>query len=172
MARSDRSPKPKSAAPRIIPMRSPVRPEQDGHTLRGALGRVAADVARSVHGLPTVTISLDVPDAHAADAAPEAVAAPLRRLLEAACAAVVAPAARGECPPVREVVVTTVDTGTALEIEVADSAADVSRQEAAVVELQSLVARAGWTLSSAPCPDGGLAVTLRIPRRRGRSLAA
>ena len=170
MAPSDRSPKP--AAPRIIPMRPPVRPEQDGHTLRGTLGRVAAEVARSVHGLPTVTITLDVPDAHAADAAPEAVAAPLRRLLEVACAAVVAPAARGECPPVREVVVTTVDTGTALEIEVADSAADVSRQEAAVAELQPLVARAGWTLSAAPCPDGGLAVTLRIPRRRSRSLAA
>jgi len=73
---------------------------------------------------------------------------------------------------VREVVVTTVDTGTALEIEVADSAADVSRQEAAVAELQPLVARAGWTLSTAPCPEGGLAVTLRIPRRRSRSLAA
>ena len=170
MAPSDRSPG--HAAPRIIPMRSHARPEQDALTLRGTLGRVAADVARSIHGLPTVTISLDVPDAHAADAAPEAVATPLRRLLEAACAAVVAPAPRGECPQMREVLVTTVDTGAALEIEVADSAADVSRQEAAVAELRPLIERSGWTLSSAPCPDGGLAVTLRIPRRRGRSRAA
>ena len=170
MASSDRSPR--RAAARIIPMRPHARLESDAHTLRGALGRVAADVARSVHGLPTVTISLDVPDAHAADAAPEAIAAPLRRLLEAACAAVVAPAPRGECPPVREVLVTTVDTGGALEIEVADSAADVSRQEAAVAEIRPLVERAGWKLSAVACPDGGLAVTLRIPRRRGHSRAA
>jgi hypothetical protein len=149
-------------------MRPHPRPEHAEPTLRGALARVAADVARSVHGLPTVTISLDVPDAHAADAAPDAVAAPLRRLLEAACAAMAAPAS----PAVREVLVTTVDTGAALEIEVADSAADVSRQEAAVAELRPLVERAGWTLSSAACPDGGLAVTLRIPRRRGRSRVA
>jgi hypothetical protein len=170
MAPSDRSSG--SAAARIIPLRSPVRPELDERTLRGALGRIAADVARSVHGLPTLTISLDVADDHAADAAPEAVAVPLRRLLEAACTAVVAPGPGGACPRVREVVVTTVDTGSALEIEVADSATDVSRQEAVVAELQPLAARAGWTLSAVACPDGGLAVTLRIPRRRGRSLAA
>ena len=170
MAHSDRSPG--RAAPRIIPMRPHGRPEHGEHTLRGALGRVVADVARSIHGLPPVAISLDVPDSHAADAAPEAVVAPLRRLLEVACAAVVAPAPRGECPQVREVLVTTVDTGDALEIEIADSAADVSRQQAAVAELKSLVERSGWTLSSAACPDGGLAVTLRIPRRRGRSRAA
>jgi hypothetical protein len=153
-------------------MRPHQRPEQAEPTLRDALARVAADVARSVHSLPMVTISLDVPDAHAADAAPDAVAAPLRRLLEAACAAMAVPASRGACPTVREVLVTTVDTGAALEIEIADSAADVSRQEAAVVELRPLVERAGWTLSSAACPDGGLAVTLRIPRRRGRSRVA
>jgi hypothetical protein len=170
MTPSDRSPG--RAAPRIIPMRPHPRPEQAEPTLRGALARAAADVARSVHGLPTVTISLDVPDAHTADAAPEAVAAPLRRLLEAACMAMAAPASRGACPAVREVLVTTVDTGAALEIEVADSAADVSRQEAAVAEIRPLVEQAGWTLSSAACPDGGLAVTLRIPRRRGRSRVA
>jgi hypothetical protein len=170
MTPSERSPG--HAAPRIIPMRPHPRPEHAEPTLRGALARVAADVARSVHGLPTVTISLDVPDAHAADAAPDAVAAPLRRLLEAACAAMAAPASRGACPVVREVLVTTVDTGAALEIEVADSAADVSRQEAVVAELRPQVEHLGWTLSTAPCPEGGLAVTLRMPRRRRRSLAA
>jgi hypothetical protein len=70
------------------------------------------------------------------------------------------------------VVVTTIDTGDALEIEVADSAADAARQQAAVADLRPLVDRAGWGLSLAACPDGGTAVTLRIPRRRGRSLAA
>ena len=164
MAPSDRSPG--RAAPRIIPLRPHPRPEHAEPTLRGALARVAADVARSVHGLPTVTISLDVPDAHAADAAPDAVAAPLRRLLEAACAAMAAPASRGACPVVREVLVTTVDTGAALEIEVADSAADVSRQEATVAELRPLVERAGWTLSSAASPISTVSVPDRFDATR------
>jgi hypothetical protein len=172
MDTADRSPT--GATPRIIPWRPHGSPERDGQSLRGVIAGLAAEVARSIRGLPIVRISVDVGDAHVADAEPEieSLAAPLRRLMTAACAAAAAPAPASEFPRPREVVVTSVDTGDALEIEVADSAADVSRQEAVVAELRPQVEHLGWTLSSAPCPEGGLAVTLRMPRRRRRSLAA
>lgn len=170
MAPSDRPPT--GATPRIIPLRPHRQPVPADHALRDAIARAAADAVRSIHGLPPVTISVDVAADHAADAATPAVAARLRRLLDAACAAVAASGPRGEGPTLREVVVTSVDTGDALEIEVADSAADVSHQQAAIAELRPQVERDGWTLAAAACPEGGLAVTLRIPRRRGRSLAA
>lgn len=157
--------RPTSDEPRIIPL----RPARDPAWFHAAVSRLAAAVRERV---PAVSVSLDVTEAHAPEADAPAVAGPLGRLLEAACAAAAAPAPRGESPTLREVVVTTIDTGDAVEIEVADSAADASRQRAAVAELRSVVERAGWGLSLAACPDGGTAVTLRIPRRRGRSLAA
>lgn len=170
MDTADRSPT--GEPPRIIPWRPHGSSDHDGRQLRGLIAGLAAEVARSIRGLPVVRISVDVGDTHVADADPASFTGPLRRLLTAACAAAAAPAASSEFPQSREVVVTTVDTGDALEIEVADSAADVSRQQAVVAELRPQVERDGWTLSTAACPDGGLAVTLRIPCRRGRSLAA
>ena len=158
------------AEPRIIPLRPHARGPRDTSVFRDAVVRLSA--AARDRGPAGVTVSLDVDVAHAPDAEPAALAGPLGRLLDAACAAAAAPAPRGECPRLSEVVVTTIDTGDALEIEVADSAADAARQQAAVADLRPLVDRAGWGLSLAACPDGGTAVTLRIPRRRGRSLAA
>jgi hypothetical protein len=158
-------PRPAGDEPRIIRL----RPARDPAAFHAAVSRLAAAARARV---AEVTVCLDVAEAHAPEADPQAVAGPLGQLLDAACAAAAAPAPRGESPTLREVVVTTIDTGDALEIEVADSAADPSRQRAAVADLRPLVERAGWGLSLAACPDGGTAVTLRIPRRRGRSLAA
>jgi len=159
--------RPAAADPRIIPLRPQARGPADFAAVVARLAAAARD-----RGPAGVTVSLDTDAAHAPDADPAAVAAPLGRLLDAACAAAAAPAPRGACPRPREVVITTIDTGDALEIEVADSAADAARQQAAVADLRSLVDRSGWSLSLAACPDGGTAVTLRIPRRRSRSLAA
>ena len=170
MDTADRSPA--GEPPRIIAWRPHGSPDRDGQALRGLITGLAAEVARSIRGLPVVRISVDVGDAHVADADTASFTDPPRRLITAACAATAAPAPPSEFPQRREVVVTTIDTGDALEIEVADSAADVSRQQAVVADVRPHVERAGCTLSTAACPDGGLAVTLRIPRRRGRSLAA
>lgn len=157
--------RPAGDPPRILPLRAGL-PPAGFHAAVSRLAAAARDRA------PAVTVSLDVAEAHAPEPDAQAVAGPLGRLLEAACAAAASPAPRGESPTLREVVVTTIDTGDAVEIEVADSAADSSRQKAAVADLRPLVERAGWGLSLAACPDGGTAVTLRIPRRRGRSIAA
>jgi signal transduction histidine kinase len=78
-------------------------------------------------------------------------------------------------PAVREVVVTAVDTAGTLEIEIADSTADVTGgagREPLAPAAVAAVARMGGSLTVQPCPDGGRAVTIRLPRRRARGLAA
>ena len=96
-----------------------------------------------------------------------------------------------DAPPIREVLVTSVDLGDAIEIEVADSgpwlaeparawlAAPSSRRDAAPehvgLALAAAVAaaeRIGGTLTATNCPEGGVAVTLRLPRRQSRRMAA
>lgn len=103
---------------------------------------------------------------------------------------------RDECdaPLLREVVVTSVDVGDAIEIEVADSGpslapavrtwlgetADVARASTpapdgaglALAAVRAAVARIGGTVSAANCPEGGVAITLRLPRRQAGRLAA
>lgn len=161
-----------ASEPRIIPLRTPAGHPAGG--FRDLVARLAAAAVAASRGpgRAAVTVSLDVSDAHHPGTDIAALAGTLGRLLEAACVAAATPPPRGGGPRRPEVLVTTVDTGDAIEIEVADSAAADGRQEAVVRDLRPLAERAGWGLSSCGCPDGGTAVTLRIPRRRGRSLAA
>ena len=101
---------------------------------------------------------------------------------------------------IREVVVTSIDVGDAIEIEVADSGPalsdpvrkwlndharnDQARNDRhasgdtpegaglALAAVRAATARIDGTLWSANCPEGGVAITLRLPRRQAQRLAA
>jgi hypothetical protein len=79
------------------------------------------------------------------------------------------PDPQSDLRPLCEVVVTAVDTGAAVEIEVADSG---NARAAVANELETSAARLGGSLLVTACPEGGTAVTLRLPRRRARGMAA
>jgi len=90
--------------------------------------------------------------------------------------------------------VTSVDVGDAIEIEVADSGPSLSvgvrnwlNQTApgstesdsipadagfALAAVRAAAARIQGTLNAANCPEGGVAITLRLPRRQAQRLAA
>ena len=96
---------------------------------------------------------------------------------------------------IREVVVTSIDVGGAIEIEVADSGPALSDpvrkwlndparnglhapgdtpEEAglALAAVRAAAARIDCTLRAANCPEGGVAITLRLPCRQAQRLAA
>lgn len=140
------------------------------------LATLVADVIRAVGpdrsraddvGAP-VRIECDVDAAITVDLHATAV----RRLLESLVRGAVAAARRTDpdasTPPLREVVVTAVDTGTALEIEVADSGPlrTVSSIDHGAAE------RMGASLVAVACAEGGMAVTLSLPRRVAMARAA
>ena len=113
-----------------------------------------------------------------ADLLGRAVAALLRRAVDAALTS----DPESDLPPLGEVVVTAVRTPLAIEIEVADSgpampqAGGMNRvksvRDGLVAEAEMLVARCGGTLNVGGCPEGGTAVTLRLPYRLARGMAA
>ena len=152
-----------SEGPHLLPL-WPV-PQAGG--LASLLESLAAEVAAERHarGLPAVTVTLDASAGRVAPTDLDTLREVVAPLLAAACeAAAAAP------PRLREVVVTTVDTGTCLEIEVADSGAGTA--PAALAASGPALARLGGTVACARCPDGGLAVTLRLPHHRLKSRAA
>lgn len=173
---------PSADGPRILRIAMPSAsdgPESRRVSPREMLKAVVAEVrGRHDRRLPSPLIELDVPAAHVVHVDP----AVLRRILEvllenAVDAAAQASGGRGS-PSIREVVVTSVDCGDAIEIEVADSGPDrpahaaaggTGRAEAA---LAPLVERLGGTLHAINCPEGGMAYTLRLPHRRARRAAA
>ena len=157
-------------------------PDVDGHAgdrhvlpLRPASGRciatlleaVVAEIVaeREVAGLPSVSIVLDPGSSRIQPADGEVVRVALRSLVAAACEAAAAAA-----PRLREVVVTVVATAAALEIEVADSGSGAPGDSLA--SARPAVERIGGTLAWRGCPEGGLAVTLRLPHHRLKSRAA
>lgn len=168
------------------------RPSSTGHgsSLRDLLAAILADCSRSrrQRGLPDITTLLDVPPDHPIPAA----ATPLRRLLEAlvrrALESSGRPAAKSDAPTIRELLVTSVDVGGAIEIEVADSGAALSRDVCSwlagdvdempdgtglsLAAVRAEAERLGGTVRAANCPDGGVAITLRLPHRRAQRLAA
>jgi signal transduction histidine kinase len=162
----------------------------DGASLRDLLASIVADCCRSARerGLPAVAVTLDAPGGQPVPAA----AAPLRRLLESLLRRAVESAAgaerEGDAPLMREVLVTSVDMDDCIEIEVADSGAGLPRDVRAwlagqgdetpagaglaLAAVRAAADRIGGTVRAVDCPEGGVAVTLRLPRRQAQRLAA
>jgi signal transduction histidine kinase len=158
---------------------------------RGIIDSIVAEVRdrhdRREHRLPAPRIEIDVPAGHAVHADPAALRSIFEILLDNAFdAASQAAIARG-VPPVREVVVTSVDSIDAIEIEVADSGPAVDAGARLFVPdggttpdgsgrgpafAKALIERLGGTLHAINCPEGGTAYTLRLPHRRARRAAA
>lgn len=155
---------PDSAEPRILPLPTA------GVAVRGLLDE-AVSAARARHadaGLVEVAI----------DAAPgtrvPGDAATLRGLVDRLVADALVAAARssGDGPPLHEVVVTVVETADAIELEIADSGPSTPADDRCPAVVRELAARCGCRLHVATCPEGGMAVTVRLPRREVRRQAA
>lgn len=150
--------------PRILPM---VRP-------RGLIESIVEEVLATRRDLPVgprgCSITIDVADRHVLQVDPTAIRAILTQLVSAALDNAARTQA-GEVPVEREVVITSVEYTDTIEIEVADSgpAALLTDVEPAV---QSLLEQVGGRLTAAACPEGGRALTLRLPHRRLRRRAA
>jgi len=153
----------------------PLRPVRIGVSLADLLATIAADVAadRRSRGLPPVTIGVDAAAGHALPGDVATLRAGLLPLVAAACEAAAGAALASDAPRLREVVITAVETGHGLEIEVADSGpGPVALAAAPLAAARSLSERLGGDVQVAACPEGGTAVTLRFPPRRQQSLAA
>lgn len=161
--------------PRLLPLRGGGEPTQLRRLIDDLVAEAAAE--RQARALPSVPVEIDVAEGHATAIGTETLRAALLPLLRAACQS--AALARGAASARRrfsEVVVTSVDTGTAIEIEVADSATesadDFPAMALALNKARAFADRCGGQVALTACPEGGLAVTLRLPHRRARGLAA
>jgi len=130
---------------------------------------VSAAAARvSAGGLARVEVTTDIPTDIPAPANAATVSAALATLVEAAVVAACDAQPPSDFPVRPEVCVTAVVTDAGLEIEVADSGTGVGRSPLAA----SLVERLGAHVSVRPCAEGGRAVTMVLPLRTARRLAA
>lgn len=120
---------------------------------------------------PAVRLTLDVPAETRITADAVAFRSVVERLVASAFVAASA-ASRGEGPAVHEVVVTAVDGPDAFELEIADSGPSGSFDARCPAAVRELVDRCGGTVGVADCPEGGTAVTIRLPRRSLRRQAA
>jgi len=165
----------------------------------GLLSSIVADCVRvrREQGRLPVAATLDVSPDH--EQALLAESASIRRALELlirrAFESATQPHDSREMLAIREVVVTSIDVGDAIEIEVADSGPalsdpvrkwlnDHARNDLhasgdtpegaglALAAVRAATARIDGTLWSANCPEGGVAITLRLPRRQAQRLAA
>lgn len=165
-------------------------PDDHGSSLRDMLAAIVADCSRSrrERGLADVVATLDVPRGHAIPAA----ASSLRRLLDALVRRGFESSAQADdasdAPPIRELIVTSVDVGGAIEIEVADSGPGLpgavrswlsgegdempDGAGLALAAVRAAAARIGGTVRAVNCPEGGVAITLRLPHRQSQRLAA
>ena len=148
--------------PRILPLRG--RPH-------AALADLVARTVATTPGVAGVRLTCDVDPAIDVAEVAEPLGGLLAALVARACTAACRPDPHSDLPPLREVMITAVETGSDLEIEVADSG-PVEPAAGVPAELVRLAGRTGATVSLRGCPEGGTAVTLRLPRRRVRGLAA
>jgi len=165
---------------------------------QGLLSAILAECARvrREQGRPPLSARLDVSPHHEQSvlADPSLVRRAVEPLIRRAFESAAEPVARDAVPVVREVIVTSVDVGDAIEIEVADSGPSLSvgvrnwlnQTAPGSTESDSIPADAGFalaaaraaaarihgTLNAANCPEGGVAITLRLPRRQAQRLAA
>jgi hypothetical protein len=156
--------------PQILSLQAATQP-----TLRRLLEGIAADAARSLRdrGLPPVTVVLDVAEGHGVAADPVVLETLLRTAVLRAVDLSAVPPADREVPHIAEVVVTSIDLGDTVEIEIADAGPGLMATTRSVSEeLRPHADRVGAEVTANDCPVGGTAVTIRFPRRRARSLAA
>jgi hypothetical protein len=151
--------------PRIMPLRAG-GPATLADLVAPLLAAAAARV--SAGGPLRVEVTADIPADIPVPMNPAGVSAAMATLVEAAVVSACNDAAPSDFPVRPEVYVTAVVTDAGLEIEVADSGAGVGRAPVAA----SIVERLGAQVSVRPCPEGGRAVTLVLPTRSARRLAA
>jgi len=130
---------------------------------------VATAVAAARRDAPGVRFACDIDPRLDGYGDPHELARLLAAVIRQAVMAAVVPDPHSDLPPLREVVVTAVAAGGTIEIEVADSGAP---RAAGAADLDAMAARLGGSLGVTACPEGGTAVTLRLPCRRTRSRAA
>jgi len=171
---------------------------------QGLLSSIVADCVRvrREQGRLPVAATLDVSPDHeqALLAEPASMRRSLELLIRRAFESATQPHDSREPLVLREVVVTSIDVGDAIEIEVADSGPalsdpvrkwlnDPARNDhafnglhasgdtpegagLALAAVRAATARIDGTLWAANCPEGGVAITLRLPRRQAQRLAA
>jgi len=158
-----------SDEPRILPMVPP----------RGLLESIVAEVQAQRHDPAAAekqpcTVILDVADRHVLQVDPSAI----RTILTTLIANALENAARtppSEMPVAHEVVVTSIEYANAIEIEIADSGPHCTPVAAGTLlegATRQLLDQVGGQLTAAACPEGGRALTLRLPHRRLRRMAA
>lgn len=164
----------------------------------GLIASILADCARvrREQGRPVLAATLDVAPQHEHSLVAEAslVRRVLEPLIRRAMESATQPRPASDSPVFGEVVVTSIDVGGAIEIEVADSGPSLpdavrtwlnetmespcSTSVApdgtglALAAVRAAAARIDGTLFAANCPEGGVAITLRLPRRLSQRLAA
>lgn len=153
--------------PRILSL-----PSGRASTLRGELESLVAR-QRAMPGLDgeRVHVSIDVPP-DAEPAGHPAVVEAMARVLSAAFATAVCPDPASDLAHVAEVVITAVATRAGLELEIASSGCPSPAADAEIAAAAAVLERGGGTLVATPCPEGGRALTLRLPRRAVRRQAA
>lgn len=156
-----------SAEPRILPLQAAA-----GVAVRDLLDAAVAGAVLRVPAAGTVAISIDVPSGTRVTSELRGFRGLVDRIVTAALVAASAPRPRGDGPVLCEVVITAVDAGDALELEIADSGPTGTADHRCSQILHDLAARCGCTVHAVACPEGGTAVTLRFPRRDARRQAA
>jgi signal transduction histidine kinase len=150
----------------VLPLRGP----RQAASLEAVLTSIAADTtaSRRQRRLPDVTITLDVLPSHAPAVDVESLRAGLASLVATACDAAAAPGHASDAPSLCEVVITVVDTPRGLEIEVANSGPGPEGLAASgLAATRGFAHQSGGSVRVASCPEGGAAVTLCLPSRRG-----
>jgi len=139
---------------------------------RGLLEAILHEVraACAERGIADCAVTIDVADRHVLQVDPATVRDIFAGMLLAAFENAARPTAESDAPQAREVVVTSIEHADTIEIEVADSGPP--GRGATESGFEALVIAVGGGLTYAACPEGGRAVTLRLPHRRLRSRAA
>jgi hypothetical protein len=143
--------------------------------LRPLIEELVEQVARSGDraGGVAPSVVIDVDPAHVVDADPVVTRRTLRTLIEAAIDAAACSGLPSDGPPLHEVVITSVLRPDALDIEIADSGdASPHPLDLTLAAARMAVARIGGAVRMDGCPEGGRAVTVVLPRRAARRLAA
>jgi len=171
-------------------------PDRAGETARGLVAGIVADCVRGRRdrGRAVVRVTVEAPAWHEETwlAEPALVRRVIEPLVRRGFEAALRPEPGREFRIDPEVVVTSVDVGHCIDIEVADSgpplpeavrswlegrlplAADTIAVDAglALVAVRAAAARVQGRLRAVNCPEGGVAITLSLPGRRSCRAAA